>query len=189
MARKEVVQYVGDQQPDLGLSAERELLVPEAGIRTRSGDPLPLPAGVDVTGAVEASGAVTGATIVQAGANGQAATIASVSALLSALEGATVEAEDLIPAGSLVLGVTTRVTTVITGATSYSVGDGTDADRWGATIAVTAGTTSGLADITIASPVYYAAATSVVLTAAGSDFTAGAVRVTVHYIALTAATS
>jgi hypothetical protein len=81
------------------------------------------------------------------------------------------------------------VTTTITGATSFDIGDGTDVDRWGAAIALTSGTTTSLANITISNPVYYAAATNVVLTANGANFTAGAVRLTVHYLTLTAATS
>lgn len=187
MARKEVTQSLADYQPDVGLSAERELLVPVAGLRTVAGDPVPFPGGASLTGTATASGAVTGGSIVQAGNNGALTTIAHATALLSALEGATVTATDLIPANSIVLGVTARVTTIITGATSFSIGDGTDADRWGATIDIEAGTVSATATIT--SVPFYAAATSVVLTAAGSDFLTGAVRLVVHYVTLTAPTS
>lgn len=102
--------------------------------------------------------------------------------------GATSSASNLIPAGSFVLGTTCRVTTAITGATSFTVGDGSDADKWGATIGLTAGTTTTGASFT-ASPSHYAAATSVVLTATGSNFTVGKVRVTVHYISFTGATA
>ncbi len=106
----------------------------------------------------------------------------ATSAALSS--GATYTFTNLIPAGTLVWGVTCRVTTLITGATSFEVGDGTDADRWGHLIAVAANTTTSIADFTIASPVYYAAATSVVLTANVSDFTAGVVKAIVHYMKL-----
>jgi len=133
--------------------------------------------------------AVTSAGISHLGLNAQATTINQATSELTGLSGATVTATNLIPAGSLVLGVSVRVTTLITGATSFAIGDGTDADRWGTGIAVTAGTVTTLANITITSPIYYAAATSVVLTAAGSNFTAGAVRITVHFISLTAPTS
>ena len=68
------------------------------------------------------------------------------------------------------------------------MGDGTDADRWGTGIAVTAGTTTTGANFTVTTPFHYAAATSVVITGAGGDFTAGVVRVTVHYVSLTAPT-
>lgn len=122
------------------------------------------------------------------GLYGSRATILVASTEKLALSGATVTATDLIPAGSIVLGVTVRVTTLITGATSFSIGDGTDADRWGATIAVAAGTTTTTANITITSVPIYAAATSVVLTAAGSNFTAGAVHIEVQYINCSAPT-
>lgn len=122
-------------------------------------------------------------------ANGQASGLKHATVAVTCSSGATCTAANLIPAGSMVVGVSVRVTTLITGATSISVGDGTDPDRWGAGIAVAAGTTTGIANFTIASPIYYAAATGVVLTAAGSDFTAGVIRITVHYWDLTAATS
>jgi hypothetical protein len=105
----------------------------------------------------------------------------SVSLAVSGLSGATATATNIIPAGCEIIGVTVEVTTLIQGATSFSVGDGTDVDRWGSGIAVSAGTFTNSANYNISSPVYYASATSVVLTAAGSNFTAGAVNVTVHY--------
>jgi hypothetical protein len=105
------------------------------------------------------------------------------------LSGATkVSTADLIPAGSLVLGVTVKVVTTITGATTFTIGDGTDADKWGATIALAAGTKTSIIDFTTTTPTYYAAATKITLTATGSNFTAGAVTITVHYISLTAIT-
>lgn len=96
-----------------------------------------------------------------------------------------------IPAGATVFGVTTRVTTTITGCTSINIGDGTDADRFGAAIALTAGTTTTNASWTIASTPIYAAATDIVITAVGggASFTAGAMRVCVYYAAPTAPTS
>jgi hypothetical protein len=119
---------------------------------------------------------------------GSKALVKTNSTTKSALSGATVTATDLIPAGSIVLGVNVKVITLITGATSFTIGDGTDADRWGTGIAVAAGTTTTTADITVTSAPIYAAATSVVLTAAGSNFTAGAVEISVHYINCSAIT-
>lgn len=135
------------------------------------------------------TGLVQGTHLRQNGSNGQVAIMQHATAVVSAMSGATVTAASLIPAGSVVIGVTVRVTTLIEGAASFTIGDGTDADRWGTGIAVAAGTTTTGADSTITSVPIYAAATSVVLTATGSNFTAGAVRITVHYISLTAATS
>lgn len=133
---------------------------------------------------------VVDGTIAKGGANGQATTITHATVQSGAMSGATLTLTNLIPAKSLVLGVTIHPTTAITsgdGATTYAVGDGSDADRWGATVAFAAD--CDLGNATIASPVYYPAATSVVLTANGGTFSAGVVRATVHYISLTAATS
>lgn len=133
-----------------------------------------------------AANAILGELAIRAGDNGQAVTIGkAATTLLTGMSGATVTATNLIPAGSLVLGVTCRVTTLITGASSFDVGDGTTVDNWGNNIALTSGTTTSIADFTAASPDFYTASTSVVLTAVTSNFTAGAVRVTVHYITLT----
>ncbi len=112
---------------------------------------------------------------------------------LTALSGATVTASNLIPAGSLVLGVTARVTTLITGATTFDIGDGSTVDRWGNDIAVAANTTTDLTDMVGTSgainPPIFTAANNIVLTGVGGSFTAGAVRLTVHYLTLIPAIS
>lgn len=99
----------------------------------------------------------------------------------------TCSASNLIPAGATVLGVTIRVTTTMTGATTINIGDGTTATKWGTGIAVAAGTTTTSANFTSGNgnPTHYASATSVVLTAVGggADFTAGVVRIMVNYLA------
>lgn len=120
------------------------------------------------------------------GANGEVTSSNITTTELTGLSGATAAATNLIPAGALVLGVTHRVTTLITGATSWDSGDGTTADAFGNNVAVSANTTAdSLVDGTFTAPKSYAAATDVVLTAVGSNFTAGAVRISVHYIDLT----
>jgi hypothetical protein len=119
----------------------------------------------------------------------QSLNIESDSVLLSGISGATATATNLIPAGSIVFGVTVRVTTAITGATTFDVGDGTDVDRWGAAISINADTTTTASNFTITSVPIYASATSVVLTANGGNFSAGGVRVTVHFARVTAATA
>lgn len=106
----------------------------------------------------------------------------------TAMSGATVTLSNLIPAGCFLIGVSVYVDTAITGATSFDVGDGTDADRWGDNIAVAADTTTSLADLVGTGPAVFTAANDVVLTAVGSNFTAGAVTVTVHYLDITAGT-
>jgi hypothetical protein len=124
-------------------------------------------------------------TFLSTGANGQSTQLGQATTLLSALSGATVTATNLIPANCILLGVTARVTTAITGATTFDIGDGSTANRFGDDIAIAAGTTAN----NCIAPALITAATNVVLTANGSNFTAGAVRVTAHYMTLVAPTS
>jgi hypothetical protein len=100
-----------------------------------------------------------------------------------ALSGATYVTTIAIPAYANLIGVTTRVTTAVTGATTYDVGDGSDVDLWGAAIGVTLGSQSRTADFTAVAAVG-AAATSrtVTLTANGSNFTGGVVEICLHYL-------
>jgi hypothetical protein len=100
-----------------------------------------------------------------------------------ALSGATYVTTIAIPAYANLIGVTTRVTTAVTGATTYDVGDGTDVDLWGAAIGVAIGSQSRTADFTAVGAVG-AAATSrtVTLTANGSNFTGGVIEICLHYL-------
>ena len=95
-------------------------------------------------------------------------------ATLSGVTGASVTATGLIPAGAVLIGVTTKVTTglgTVNGTTGYNVGDGTDADRWGAIVGTVAGTSSAGVNAT-ADPAgtWAAAARNVVVTAVGGNF-------------------
>jgi hypothetical protein len=129
------------------------------------------------------------------GSTGQTTKIAHATELLATTTGAGTEdtVGTLIPANSLVLGVTVYVTTIITGGAiaTFGVGTAADADAWGATtaVAVAAGSHSHVSDFTVTTPIYYAAATKVRLTANAGTFSTGAVRVCVHYLTLTAPTS
>jgi hypothetical protein len=100
-----------------------------------------------------------------------------------ALSGATYVTTIAIPAYANLIGVTTRVTTEVTGATTYDVGDGSDVDLWGAAIGIALGSQSRTADFTAVAAVG-AAATSrtVTLTANGSNFTGGVVEICLHYL-------
>ena len=108
------------------------------------------------------------------------------SVLVNTPSGTTATATLLIPAGAIVLGVTTRVTTLITGPAGFDVGDGINTDRWGNSIAVAVTTTSDPTDYQSSAMEIFPVATDVVLTSDGVAFTGGQVRVTVHYINLTA---
>jgi len=128
---------------------------------------------------------VRGGTFLSTGANGQSTQLGQSTTLLSALSGETVTATNLIPANCILLGVTARVTTAITGATTFDIGDGTTADRFGNDIAIALNTTAN----NCIAPALVTAATNVVLTANGSNFTGGAVRLTAHFMTLVAPTS
>ena len=130
-----------------------------------------------------------GGIVTTTGDNGSAVVLQTASTELTGMTGATVTATNLIPAASFIVGVTVRVTTTITGATTFTIGDGSDPDRWGAVIALSSGTTTTIADFTAAGFGQFATANDVVLTATGANFTAGAVRIIVNFFSLTAATS
>jgi hypothetical protein len=122
-------------------------------------------------------------------ANGARGRLRVATTLLSGLSGPTATWAGAFPAGCRRIGVSGRVTTLITGATSFDVGDGSDADRYANDKALAAGTTFTPADATADPGGWAAAAGDVVLTANGSDFTAGAVRLVALYEELTAPTS
>ncbi|MEN9807766.1 MAG: hypothetical protein RL756_2286 [Pseudomonadota bacterium] len=115
--------------------------------------------------------------------NFQRLAITSASVTLSALSGASVTATGLIPAGAVVMGVTSRVSTLITGADGYQIGTAADADRWADKTGVAVGTTTDNRDWTAGTIENFAAATDVIVTAKTANFTAGAIVVTVHYLA------
>ena len=124
--------------------------------------------------------------------NGQAIMVKQKSTEITSLSaGATHTWSGGIPAGSLVVGVTARVTQAIAGPTSFTIGDGSTANKFGTGVGVTLAATSDLTKMpAAASPTIYPSATNVVLTATGGTFTGGAgngkVRITVHYITLEA---
>jgi len=102
---------------------------------------------------------------------------------------ATLTSTGAIPTGAIVLGVTIRVTTTFgngNGLTTISIGDGTTANKWGATVARTSGTVTSVADFLSGNQVsVYPTGGNVVFTANAGNFAAtGAARVTVHYLLL-----
>ena len=114
---------------------------------------------------------------------------------LSTSGATTTSSGNLLPAGSLTKAVVCRVTTTITTATDWKVGDGTTTARFiAANSTLTAGTTAiGLAHMagnvtTTAAGPTQAAAAPLVITTTGTPG-AGAIRCTVFYEAFTAPTS
>ena len=104
---------------------------------------------------------------------------------LTGLSGASATSTVEFPGVSSAFGCSSRVTTTITGATTFSVGISTSLTRYGNSLAVTAGTTNQGHS---SSPPYLAA-TPIVLTANGSNFTGGAVRVSLVFLEVIAPTS
>ena len=103
--------------------------------------------------------------------------------------GATETWANAIPAGTIVLGVTAKVTTLITGATSFDVGiSGGDVDLFIDGMSVALNTTGDIANsnASFTNPISYQSNTSILVTAIGGNFTAGVLRLVLHYIDLTA---
>jgi len=105
---------------------------------------------------------------------------------LTSLSGASVATSIVIPTRCVLLGVSTRTTDDITGATSYDCGPtGGSASAYGGSLGVAAGSTN----IGVIGPTAFYSDTTVTLTANGSNFTGGSVRVSIQYLQLGAATS
>ena len=97
---------------------------------------------------------------------------------LVTLSGASVTASVQIPANCIVLAVGAKVTTAITGATSYQVGVSGTLNQFGSGLSIGAGSSyDGLIG-----PTAFYSATPLIVTAAGGSFTGGAVRLSIHYI-------
>lgn len=121
------------------------------------------------------------------GSNGQKITLKQLTELTTIAAAATTDTTIEIPAGVLVVSVSTRVTVAIPVAGHYDVGIAGATTRYGGVDAVEAGTvTKGTND----GMRYYAAATKIRITPDGTpDAATGRVRVTIHYLEITAPTS
>jgi hypothetical protein len=115
-------------------------------------------------------------------------TIQFATAVVLTPSGATATAVGLIPAGAIVLGVTTRNINAA-GPAGYDVGDGVNTDRWGNSISTAPATTSDATDFNSSAIEIFPVANDVVITSDGVDFTGGQIRVYVHYMILTAPVS
>lgn len=97
---------------------------------------------------------------------------------LVTLSGATTNSAVQIPNGAIVLAVSNRVVTAITGATSYSCGVSGNPSQFGSSLGVAAGSTN----LGLIGPNPFYANAPVLYTAAGGNFTGGQVRMTIHYL-------
>jgi hypothetical protein len=114
------------------------------------------------------------------GAMGSTTGMAVLEQTLSGLSGASVTSTVQIPNRAIVLGVSTRTVTAITGAASYDCGLAGEADKFGATLGIAAGSTN----VGVIGPQAFSADTPIMLTARGGSFTGGAVRIAIHYLTL-----
>ncbi|WP_426032359.1 DUF2793 domain-containing protein [Caulobacter sp. DWP3-1-3b2] len=92
------------------------------------------------------------------------------------LSGASTATTVVIPNRAIVLGVSTRTSVAVTGATSYSCGVSGDTAKFGSGLGVAKNTNN----VGVVGPTAYYADTAVVITAAGGSFTGGKVRVAIH---------
>lgn len=100
--------------------------------------------------------------------------------LISGLSGASAESVFQIPNGSIVFGVSSRVTSAITGATDFDCGIAGESGKFGSGLGVSLGSTN----FGVIGPTAFYVDTPILLTANGGSFSGGAVRIAVHYFKL-----
>lgn len=123
------------------------------------------------------------------GTDGQLCQIKSLTELVTIAAAATSTSTIQMPANAIILAVSARVTVAIPTAATFTVGDAGSAARFntGASMLVAAGTTNVG---TKAGAYYNATAAGILITPNLTPGTAvGRVRVTIHYIEVTAPTS
>jgi hypothetical protein len=99
---------------------------------------------------------------------------------VAAMSGVTRDTLIRIPDRAIVLGVSTRVLTTITGAASFDCGFAGEPGKFGAALGVAAGSSNA----GVIGPQAFYAGTPVTLTANGGSFTGGAVRIAIHVMTL-----
>lgn len=92
--------------------------------------------------------------------------------------GATTDTTVMIPNRAVVIGVSTRTTQAITGATSYDCGIASERSKFGGSLGVALGSTNA----GVIGPTAFYSDTPVRLSANGGNFTGGKVRVAIHYL-------
>lgn len=110
--------------------------------------------------------------------NGATTGVSVLEETLSGLFGPTVDSTVQIPDRAIVLGVSTRTVTSITGASSYGCGIDGESTKFGGTLGIAAGSSNR----GVIGPEAFYADTPVRLTADGGDFTGGAVRIAIHLL-------
>lgn len=100
--------------------------------------------------------------------------------LLSPLSGLSVDSTIVIPNRAIVLGVSSRTVTAVTGAASYDCGIAGEPSKFGGSLGAAAGSTN----IGVIGPQAFYTDTPIRLTANGGNFTGGAVRISIHTLRL-----
>ncbi|MEM9100555.1 MAG: DUF2793 domain-containing protein [Pseudomonadota bacterium] len=99
------------------------------------------------------------------------------------LSGSATTTSGQIPDKAVVLGVTARVITEVAGATAWSLGVSGSPDRYGAGFGTALNTS---AEGVTGQPQAYYGGTPLEITAAGGSFTAGQLRIAIHYQSIAA---
>jgi hypothetical protein len=94
------------------------------------------------------------------------------------LSGASTNASLQIPADSIVMAVGARVTTAITGATSYGVGVSGNLSQFGSLLS----TVAGSSNFGLIGPTAFYTSTTIIVSAAGGVFTGGQVRLSISVL-------
>ena len=110
------------------------------------------------------------------GPNGSATDMMVAEELLSGLSGTSRDSTITIPDRAIVLGVSTRTVTAVTGATAYDCGIAGEPAKFGGALGVVAGSSNA----GVIGPQAFYAPTPIRLTANGGSFTGGAVRIAIH---------
>jgi hypothetical protein len=129
---------------------------------------------------VDAMGFIAQAASVAVATGGTGATtgMAVIEETLAGLSGASRDSTVTIPDRAIVLGVSSRTDTAITGATSYDCGIAGEAQKFGGSLGIAAGSTNR----GVIGPQAFYADTPIRLTARGGNFTGGAVRIAIHLL-------
>jgi hypothetical protein len=131
-------------------------------------------------------GATPGSDVdVAVGPAGGTTGLAVAEELLAGLSGAFVESTVVIPNRAIVIGVSSRTVTAITGASSYDCGLAGEPSKFGGSLGIAAGSTNA----GVIGPQGFYADTPIRLTANGGSFTGGAVRIAIHYLTVGIPTS
>ncbi|MEM9045751.1 MAG: DUF2793 domain-containing protein [Pseudomonadota bacterium] len=99
------------------------------------------------------------------------------------LSGAVTTTATQIPDKAIVLGITARVITEISGASSWSLGVASSPDRYGSGFGTALNT---LAEGVTGQPLAYYGGTALEVTATGGGFSAGQLRIAIHYQSIAA---